>query len=450
MANLQFLTALHAPPPPSAVVVAVAVLLLAALDLSQRLRSKPTHLFFACVVGTLLSSVLLAVGQTIAMPTWRENAYLMALLVACVWIAWKALFGPWDGQTKAAMLGTFLFWIGLRMFTRDDPEERLARMIAALTALVPAFIWCRLFLQYHRERLQNVLLAFFAGMLSTAPVLFYDALVTRNIQLQFFLFRVIPESFHRSTETFVTGALAASSGEAAVIVSLLSFVLVGVLEEVSKYWVLRTSARSVTTSIDDVLQLSVIVAIGFSFAENIVNPVYFTGFVREYILGPDTPDIAGFLGNVVGRSVLTTMVHVVSTGILGYFLGLSLYATSYLRERHAQGRSSPVASFLHAALGVPEESVFRTQTLLTGILLAIASHGVFNFLVTLPDILPGNPKSIADVFGLSIGLLRHVPFLMLPALLYVVGGFWLLTGLFLKAENMKERGHLDTVEADRP
>lgn len=445
MENLNFLDRLIVSPSPSAVVVVVAVMLLASVDLSRRIRHKPTHLLFACVIGTLLSTVLLAIGQTISLPTWRENAYLMALLVVCVWVAWKALFGPWDSETKAAMLGTFLFWIGLRIFTQDDPDQRLARMIAALVALVPAFIWCRLFLQYHRERLQNVLLAFFAGMLSTAPVLFYDALVTRNVQLQFFLFRIVPESFHRSSENFVTGALAATSGQAVVIVSLLSFVLVGVLEEVSKYWVLRKSAQSITTSIDDVLQLSVIVAIGFAFAENIINPVYFTGFVREYLLGRGTPDIAGFLSNVLGRSVLTTMVHVVSTGILGYYLGLSLYATSYLKERHAQGRVSPVAYLFHKMLGVPEEGVFRTQALMTGILLAIASHGLFNFLVTLPDILPGNPRSLADVFGLGFKPLQYVPFLLVPALLYVVGGFWLLTGLFLRAENMKERGHIDGV-----
>lgn len=432
---------------PSGLVVAASVLLLGALDVVQRMRHRPTHLLFACVIGTALSVMLLSVGATISLPGWKENTYLMALLVVCVWIAWKALFGPWDSDTKAAMLGTFLFWIAFRMFLRDDPDPRLARMIATLTALVPAFVWCRLFLQYHKERMQNVLIAFFAGMLSTAPVLFYDALVTRNIELQFFLFRIVPESFHRSTESFVTGALTAQSTQAVVIVSLLSFVLVGVLEELSKYWVLRHSCRTIATSIDDVLQLSIIVAIGFAFAENVINPVYFTGFVREYLLGRPSPDILGFLSNVLGRSVLTTMVHVVSTGILGYFLGVSLYAHSYLAELRQRGRVSPVAALFHRFMGIPEEHIFRTQVLLTGILLAIASHGVFNFLVTLPDILPGNPKNIGDVFGLEFGLLKMIPFLLIPAMLYVVGGFWLLTGLFVRADAMKERGTVEDVPA---
>ncbi len=411
----------------------------------QRINHKPTHLLFACVVGSVLSLILLGVGQTITLPSWRENAELVTLLFVCVWISWKALFGPWDAQTKATMLGTFLFWIALKIVVRDDPDQRLARMIAALTALIPAFIWCRLFLQYHTERLTNVLIAFFAGMLSTAPVLFYDALVTRNIQLQFFLFRIVPESFNQSSQAFISDVLAAQSSQSVVLVSLLSFVLVGVMEEASKYWVLRRSARDLATSIDDVLQLSVIVAIGFAFAENIINPVYFTGFVREYLFTPEHPDLLGFLGNVFGRSVLTTMVHVLSTGIMGYFLGLSLFATSYLKERHAQGRQSPIAAFVHRFFGLPEEGIFKTQALLTGFLLAIACHGMFNFLVTLPDILPGNPKSLGDVFGWHLPLLQKVPFLLVPSLLYVVGGFWLLSGLFLKAENMRERGAADPV-----
>lgn len=428
---------------PSGAVVAGAVLLLAALDISQRIRHKPTHLLFACIIGSALSLILLSVGQMITTPDWRANTELVTLLVVCVWIAWKSLFGPWDAQTKATMLGTFLFWIALKIVVKDDPDQRLARLIAAATALIPAFIWCRLFLQYHKERFTNVLIAFFGGMLATAPVLFYDALVTRDIQLQFFLFKLVPESYSQSTQSFISNVFTATSDHAVVIVSLVSFILVGVMEETSKYWVLRRCCRDLATSIDDVLQLSIIVAIGFAFAENIINPVYFTGFVREYLFLPQHPDILGFLGNVFGRSVLTTMVHVLSTGLCGYFVGLSLYAQSYLKERHAQGRVSPVASLLHWILGLPEEGVFRTQAVLTGLLLAIACHGIFNFLVTLPDILPGNPRTLGDVLGIHSGFLQLIPFLLVPSLVYVVGGFWLLSGLFLKAENMEERGAVE-------
>ncbi len=437
----DFQHGLALPPLGSATAVLAAVLLLAALDISQRLHHKTTHLIFACVVGTVLSVILLKVGDVVTLPGWKENAYLMALLVVCLWISWKALFGPWDEQTKAAMLGTFLFWIALRIIMRDDPAERTARLIASVTALIPACIWCRLFLEYHRERLTRVLLMFFAGMLSTAPVLFYDALVTRNIELQFFLFRIVPESFHEYSQGFVASALhAAENSNKVVLVSLISFVLVGVLEEISKFWVLKRSCQDLASSIDDVMELSIIVAIGFAFAENIINPTYFTGFVQQYLLLPESPDILGFLSNVLGRSVLTTMVHVVSTGILGYFLGLAMFAGPVLAEQKAAGRFSMIVASVHRLLGLSETSVFRTQMLTTGIVVAICCHGLFNFLVTLPDILPNNPKTIADILGVQSYGLQYIPFLLIPALTYVVGGFWLLTSLFARKEAMKERG----------
>jgi hypothetical protein len=85
--------------------------------------------------------------------------------------------------------------------------------------------------------------------------------------------------------------------------------------------------------------------------------------------------------------------------------------------------------------------------LTTGLLAAIVLHGVFNFLVTLPDILPDNPQSVADLLGDGApGFLGNIPLLLIPALLYVVGGFWLLTSLFMRKENMVERGHVVSKE----
>ncbi|MCA9371002.1 MAG: hypothetical protein KC680_03525, partial [Candidatus Peregrinibacteria bacterium] len=78
-----------------------------------------------------------------------------------------------------------------------------------------------------------------------------------------------------------------------------------------------------------------------------------------------------------------------------------------------------------------------------GILTAIVLHGMFNFLVTLPDLLPGHPRTLGDLFGSAAGSpLNYVALLIIPSLFYVVGGFWILSILFYKKENMKERGVL--------
>lgn len=424
------------------IVVLLAVAALAAYDLSRRIRHRPTHLLFACLLGTILSVGLINVASAFLEQNMDINPAAAALAVLLIVLGWKALFGPWDVQTKATMLGTFLFWIILTMLLRDDPEDRLVRVVAALVALVPAGVWCMLFLKYHRERASSVFLMFFAGMLSTVPILFYDALVRRGIELEFFLLRITPQSFNRASTTFFNGQIAEGGVRTALLASLLSFLIVGLIEETSKYWVLRKSGERVFTSIDDVVQLSIIVAIGFAFAENIVNPVYFTGFVREYLLHPTSRDIFGFLTNVLGRSVLTTMVHVVSTGVLGYFLGRAIFADPLLMEQHRRGRVHRMLHAIRALLRLPEAKVFRTEMITTGLVSAILLHGAFNFLVTLPDLLPAHPRTIAELLGLGASSPFHViPILLLPSLFYVVGGFWLLTELVMRRENSEEHGH---------
>jgi hypothetical protein len=423
-------------------VVLIAVAAVASFDLFQRMRGKSTHLVFACAFGSVISVGLIKTLDVFLQPGVQDNPHAMALAILLILLGWRALFGPWDASTKAAVLGTFIFWAGFVTVLRQPADQRLVTLVAAIVALVPAGIWCVLFLRYHTERLSNVLVMFFAGMLSTFPILLYDVLVRRGVEFQFFILNIRPESFSRATRAFVSGQLAGTDAvNTAVVASLLSFVVVGCIEEFSKFWVVRKSGQRLFTSIDDALQLSIIVAIGFAFAENVVNPVYFQGFVKEFLLSGKI-DIGGFFGSIVGRSVLTSMVHIVSTGVAGYFLGLSLFAEPYLKERRAQGHRYRFLALMRRSFGVEELAVFRMQMLVIGMLSAIVLHGAFNFLVTLPDMLPTNPTTIGDMLNMRTSFLRHIPFLLLPSMFYVVGGFWLLTCLFLRKESLEERGHV--------
>jgi hypothetical protein len=419
----------------------------AALAVEQRWRGSREYVF-AGMMGTGIAIVLIGFQFALfTQGTFGSDPYFMALSVLCVALAWRCLFGPWNSHIKATVLGTFLFWVGVYMISRDPSDVRLARILAGMVALIPAVIWCGFFLKYHYQRTSLVLLMFFAGMLSTAPILFYDKLVRSGSELQFFLFRIVPENFNQTSSVFVAGNLVnAGTVKSTLLVSFLSFMFVGVVEEVSKFWVMKKSGRTFFSSIDDAMQLSIIVAIGFAFAENIINPTYFMGFVQDFLIHSN-PDWGGFLGNVMGRAILTNMVHIVATGVLGYFFGLALFAGPYIREAHSKGKILLVADGLHALFGFQKKIVFRRQMFLIGLLLAIALHGLFNFLVTFPDILPTHPRTLGDLFGSGPGaLLHYIPILMIPSLFYVVGGFWLLTDLFYRKENMKERGHLVTTD----
>ncbi|TSC58525.1 MAG: Uncharacterized protein Greene041619_535 [Candidatus Peregrinibacteria bacterium Greene0416_19] len=423
--------------------VLVAVLLLAGLDVLCRVRNRNWHLAFAAVLGTLLSLGFITVTRELFSQRFADSPHLMAFGVVLLLIGWRFLFGGWQTQTKAAVLGTALFWIMLQMLVRESAADRTAHLIAIAVALVPAGVWCALFLSYHRERVSAVLLLFFAGILSTAPILFYDALVRHKVELQFFFFRVVPESFNASAHSFVNGQLQGVSEVQTTLVALfLSFLCVGFIEEGSKYWVLSRAGGRIFESIDDVMQLAIVTAIGFAFAENVSQSGYFVNFIREYLLKPER-DWGGFLGNVTGRAILTNMVHIVSTGIMGYFLGLAIFAGPRLREAEELGRRYRVLEYLHDLLGFEKKSIFRIEMVLTGFAAAVLLHAISNFLVTLPDVLPGNPRTIGDLVGSGDGSPLHIiSIILVPSLLYVVGGFWLLTWLFERKENMKRRGHL--------
>ena len=444
MSSLEFAGLLSIP---QALVVGLAVVLVAGIDLHKYMRGKHSHLLFACAVGTLLSALLLIGSKVFIGSGSYANSHMVALGAVVLVLGWKSLFGPWEADTKAGVLGTFVFWITFTILSRESAADRNVHLMALGVALIPAGIWCALFLKYHSERIGNVLLMFFAGMLSTLPILFYDNLLRKGVELQFFLFRLTPESFNSTSQGFVHGNLTGmTSMQSALMVTLVSFIIVGIIEEASKYWVVSRSGKTLFTSIDDVLELSIIAAIGFAFAENIVNPSYFSGFIREYLFGPQR-DVLGFISNVMGRSVLTSMVHILSTGIMGYFLGLAIFAGPYLEERHAKGRGYRFLAAVHKALHIREISVFRFQMLATGFLLAVTFHTLFNFMVTVPEMLPMQPQTFGDLFGDKVpGFVGGIPLLLLPSVFYVVGGFWLLTALFMRKESMEERGHLVTAE----
>ncbi len=399
--------------------------------------------FFAFVLGTVVTWILIGFKRALFETGVQQDPFIMALGVVCVVVGWKFLFGPWNANIKATVLGTFVFWIAYAILRHKTPDELLATGIAAICAFVPVIIWCKLFLSYHRQRISVVLLALFAGMLSTVPILFYHELMNRGIELNFFVFKIVPVSFGSAAQQFVTGTAFTGVGTvpAAVLGTLLTYLIVGFIEEVSKFWVLRHGATQFFRSIDDTLQLAIVVAIGFAFAENLVNPVYFVGFVQNYLLAAGGPQWASFIANVIGRSVLTIMVHILSTGVLGYFFGLAFFSSPLLRDQFAKGNVHPVLQWLHRTLRLKAEVIYSRYKIAQGLVAAIVIHGIFDFIVSLPEILPGNPRTIGALLHLApTSFLQDISLTMVPAIVYVVGGCWLLLYLFARKEDMKEYG----------
>ncbi len=427
---------------PRTLVVLTALAAVVCLDLVGRYRGKPSNYAFGVLLGSVIGVGLIIALQSLFGTAYRSNGFVMAMGVLFVILVWRLLFGNWDAKTKATVLGTMNFWIAFHMLLSETPQERFAHFLAIAFAIIPAVVWCMLFLPYHRERLSIVLTMFFAGMLSTVPILFYDALVRRGIQMDFFLFRIVPQNFSGAAHAFVRGQWPELTPVAMSLFGMfVSFAVVGIIEEASKLWVVKKAGTQFVRSIDDVVQLGILAGIGFAFAENVTSSGYFLSFVREYLLHPSSPDWVGFLGNVAGRSILTSMVHIVSTGVMAYFLGLAIFADPVMRHSYARGWRFPFIEELHDLFGAERKELFRREMLLLGFVLSSGLHALSNILVSLPDALPGNPRTIGDIVGAPAGSPLHlIAFLVFPTLLYVGGGFLLLTTLLGRRGNRAVHG----------
>jgi hypothetical protein len=425
-------------------VVFGAILLFGIFDQWRWSGTKDRYKYFmAFVLGTLVTWILIAFKRAIFETSAQGDPFLVALGVTCIVIGWRFIFGPWNASMKATVLGTFLFWTAYAMLRSNTSEQLLATAVAVLVALIPVVIWCMLFLSYHRQRLGIVFLAFFAGMLSTVPILFYSKLMSQGIELNFFIFKVVPLSYGTSSQAFVENSIFHSlTGTSSIVMTtFITYLWVGIIEEGSKFWVLRYSSRDFFRSIDDTMQLAIIVAIGFAFAENLANPTYFIGFVHDYLMTPASPQWGSFIGSVVGRAVLTNMVHILSTGVLGFFFGLAFFASPLLRDQYSQGKGHPILWIVHQMLSVRTEAVYARVQIVTGFVLSIVIHGMFDFIVTLPEVLPGNPATVGALLGMShSSFLSNISLTLVPCVLYVVGGLWLLMALFQRKEDMKEFG----------
>ncbi len=424
--------------------VFISVVALGLLDTrSWKLGFDHTHYFSAFVLGTALSWGAISLKRGIFETGLLADPFLTALGVVCIIILWKSMFGPWGEHMRATVLGTFVFWCAYAILRAKAGSEIFATTIAFVMATIPVVLWCILFLSYHKERFRVVLLAFFAGMLSTVPILFYHSLMQKGMELNFFLFKITPLSFGKASSDFVAGSLINKGVTATLVTTLVTYLIVGIIEEVSKYWVLRHGCARSFRSIDDALQLSIIVALGFAFAENLVNPTYFIAFVQQYLLQPASPEWSPFLANVIGRSVLTTMVHVLSTGVLGYFAGRAFFSTLITQEDQMTSWTSRVLFTLHKLLDIDIASLYKGWTLTCGLILSFILHGLFDFIVSLPEVLPGNPATLGALFHLSSdSFLQKIPLTLLPSIFYIVGGVWLLVVLFDSKEGQKEYGNV--------
>ncbi len=278
-----------------------------------------------------------------------------------------------------------------------------------LLALIPVVIWLKIFLAKHPEKRSHVLLTFFFGILSAALVLGYQSLWGKGpVNLLFFEFEAV--DFQQNIRGIFANSL---------IASFCIYLSVGLLEEVSKHYAVVKADHKIFESIDDVIELSIVSALGFAFLENI-------GYFFSLIVNGETETL---FSTFLIRSVFVVFIHILCSAIYGYFYGLGHFAKPYMQMEMEKGRKFHIANFFHRVLHFRSTEVFREKMMMEGLFIAVLLHGIYDFIL--------DTNIMIEIGDFS----RPLYIIALP--LYLVLGFWYLSFLLSKKENLAHLGHLD-------
>lgn len=282
----------------------------------------------------------------------------------------------------------------------------LKTLIVFTLAILPAIAWLYLFLSKHRENKWLVILTFIGGMVAAKLILVYQGFWDESIN--FIFFKVNPVDFKENIE----GIFSSSPMKAL----FLSFIGVGVIEEYAKFWIMRLIDHNFFKSIDDVIELAIISALGFAFFENII---YFTLHWGELSAG-------SFFAFAVMRVTVVTMVHVLCSGILGYYYGMAFFASPVLKIQYMKKKRHPVLQFFKNVLHLKKSHVYHDEMFTIGLVLSMVIHGLYDFLLTINITVIGVPLVVPIMFA------------------YFFGGFFLLTKLLEKKDDHLKLGLVGT------
>lgn len=277
------------------------------------------------------------------------------------------------------------------------PEDILKAGLALLLSIIPAAVWGYIFYKKQVGQKSMSLRTFIAGAVFVAPLLAYKFL------WQFFPWLNAFAYTHQFKDDFVGFA----NLTAVPLDVLFTFLIVGVIEEITKFMAVRMSGRENILSIDDAIEMFITAALGFAFVENII---YFYNIMAAR--GPEN-----ILFPFVFRSLFSSFAHIMFSGILGYYYGIAHFAGPILQDESQKNRW-PIFRKIASMLPFKNETEFKNEKIVQGLVIAITLHALFN-----------------------IFLEMNWTFLLVP---YLTGGFIWLNYLLEKKEDHKTYGRLQT------
>ncbi len=236
-------------------------------------------------------------------------------------------------------------------------ENFIRLALAGLLAVIPALFWGYIFYKKQPENKRLIFNLFLSGMLAVAPLLLYKYLWQFFPWINAFVY----------TNSFADDFVGFSNLATIPVNVLLTFMVVGLIEETAKFLAVKTVPNKKICSVTDSIEFFIIVALGFAFAENII---YFYNIMNIHGTGE-------ILMPFVFRSLFSTFAHVLFSGVLGYFYGEAVLAKPILNETYNRRRWTVLRVF-SKLIGYKKEILFHHEMLVEGFFWAIVLHSSFN------------------------------------------------------------------------
>ena len=258
-------------------------------------------------------------------------------------------------------------------------------------ALIPAMIWGILFYLKRPENRSLSTWTFLAGAIAVFPILLY------KLSWQYFPWI----NAFKLADNYRYDFIGFSNFIVLPLSVIITFMIVGVIEELMKFSAVKVGCKDNILTIDDGIMFFIIAALGFSFTENILY------FYNIWVIEGAGHLFIPFLF----RSLFSTFAHIMFSGILGYYYGVGHFAKPILQEEIRKNRRHWTILW-HKMLSIRKDRLFHEEKISEGLLIAVGLHAIFN-----------------------IFLEMNLTFLTVP---FLIGGFITLTYLLAKKENHKK------------
>ncbi|MFH1012815.1 MAG: PrsW family glutamic-type intramembrane protease, partial [Candidatus Peregrinibacteria bacterium] len=140
-----------------------------------------------------------------------------------------------------------------------------------------------------------------------------------------------------------------------------TILFLGIIEEYIKHLIVRMVNDKKLRDIDDAITLSIMVGLAFALIETMIYAI-----------------TTGDIGLIIYRAFLTLPIHIIASGIFGYYYGLSHFSKPIMS--YGNRHETEYAGFLAKILKCKKSTVYAEGKMTEGLFYATAFHAVANVL----------------------------------------------------------------------